>query len=546
MVNWAATKQTTKEYMRLLMGKYDYRKFARLDPDEYEKKNQEPKRRAGKTLGNISVISTYALLISLFLFGALFPLTIMFGAMTILTPIMNWGLGIREELVKKGEKYLRLSCWDMKERIRKYFFPEYDWGPLQFIPDNVLFEKIQHAEWDLKETLLRTEELTEESYAKLDEDIVELRARIQKQRTEWEKLLRERLDAVEVLKKLRGDADRDNLQKVIGNLYALAKKAKADKSDEIYKSIDVLQNIYDNDERQVHWKFYSIYPEGKPEKQCILALRHDIETALDSNLKGRVTGNFRRFWARLNDVEGILAGTVDELILQGINTDEVKMDVPEYVTAIKKETPIIIGILCDADRRDAIRGLNPRPPGAELLWLIRVVKSLINLEPLMEELERKDRKILSLEDSKQAMQDDQKTGLVDWRMRHGQLYPIPDTEEEIPEYITERVPLARRQAIIVLLVGIAIGAIALWILLPFMGFRVIPTAGMVISATGNRFLHIKLSDDASTNAPDPFEEQSRQLRERIKHDAAMSMIFGTSQQEIDEARELYEKMRSVE
>jgi hypothetical protein len=447
-----------KEWGRFLLGKYDYKKFARHDPDEYEKMNKEPNRKAGKTLGNMSVISTYALLIALFLFGAVNILTLIFGLMTILTPVMNWGFGLREELLKKGEKYMRVKAWDMKERVRQYFFPEYDWGPLNFIPDHILYEKMYEAEFALKETLLRTEEITEEAMLKLDDDVIELREKIMKSRDQWEKALREKLNAVPLLRKLRGQ--------II--------TVKDDDGKEVEKEV--------NNPKQ-DWYFYSVYPERKLEKQCIMAFRHEIEKAMDSNLKGKVTGLFRRFWARQNDVEGILAGTVDEILLQGINTDEVKADIPEYIKAIKKETPIIVVILCDADRREAIRGLMPKPPGAALLWLIRVVKALINLDPLLEELDRKDSKIIALEDSKESLLDDQKTGIVDWRMRTGQLYPIPDTEEEIPEYVTERVPLARRQAIIVLLLGMAIGAILCWYLIPFMGFRIIPVApaaGMLI------------------------------------------------------------------
>ena len=441
---------TVKEWSRLLFGKYDYKKFARHDPDTYEKMNGEPKRKAGKALGNMSVISTYALLIALFLFGAVNILTIAFGLLTVLTPVFNWGFGIREELNKKGEKYMRVKAWDMKERVRQYFFPEYDWGPLNFIPNDVLYEKILEAEMGLKETLLRTEELTEESMAKLDDDIVDLRSRVMADRAAWEKTLKEKLNAVPLLKRLRGQLVME----------------KDDKGIEVEKEVETGQD----------WYFYSVYPERKLEKQCIMAFRHSIEAAMDSNLKGRVMGLFRRFWARLNEVECIMAGTVDEILLQGINTDEVKADVPEYVKAIKKETPIIIVILCDADRRNAIKGMLPKPPGAELLWMIRVIKALINLDPLLEELDRKDRKILSLEESAEAARDDQKTGIVDWRMRTGQLYPIPDTEEEIPEYVTERVPLARKQAALILLLGILIGAILCWYLLPYLGYRIIPPA----------------------------------------------------------------------
>jgi hypothetical protein len=466
------------------MGKYDYKKFTRLDPDAYEKQNQEPKRRAGKTLGNISVISTYALLIAMFLFGTLSVFTILFAAMTVLTPLMSWGLGIREELVSAREKYLRANCWDMKERIRRYYFPRYDWGPLQFIPDDVLMEKIRQAEFELKANLLRTEELTEEALSKMDEDVVELRQRIQQEYKKWEALLREKLDAVSIIQQLRGDGDIQKLEKVLKAMESQSGK----KTDDFKTAVEYIRELLYKDRKHVEWRYYSIYPEGKVEKQCILALRYDIETAFDSNLKGRVTGNFRRFWARLNEIEGILAGTVDELILEGLNTDEVNVDMPDYVMAIKKETPIIVGILSDADRRDAIRGMLPKPPGAELLWLIRVVKALINLDPLIDELERKDRKILALEESRQAIMDDQTTGIVDWRRRHGQLYPIPDTEEEIPEYITERVPLARRQAIIVLLIGIGIGALLLWVLLPFMGLRVIPISGLVLTG-GAKSVH---------------------------------------------------------
>lgn len=453
--------QTIKEWSRLLLGKYDYKKFARHDPDNYEKMNREPKRKVGKALGNISVISTYALLIALFLLGAMNPLTIIFGISTVLTPVLNWGLGIREELNKKGEKYLKVKAWDMKERTRQYFFPEYDWGPLNFIPDDVLYEKILEAEFGLKETLLRTEELTEESMAKLDDDIIDLRSRVMQDRIKWEKTFREKLNAVPLLKKLRGQVTLDSE----GNEVDM---------NEIYTKEGTKIDFIGSNSGAQDWYFYSVYPERKLEKQCIMAFRHPIEAAMDSNLKGQVLGLFRRYWARLNEIECIMAGTADEILLQGINTDEVKADVPEYVKAIKKETPIIIVVLCDADRRRAIRGLLPKPPGAELLWMIRVVKALINLDPLLDELDRKDRKILSLEESAEAARDDEKTGIVDWRMRKGQLYPIPDTEEEIPEYVTERVPLARKQAAVVLLLGILIGAILCWYLIPLMGYRVIP------------------------------------------------------------------------
>lgn len=459
--------QTIKEWSRFLLGKYDYRKFARHDPDEYEKMNKEPNRKAGKTLGNMSVISTYALLIALFLFGSYSIVTILFGVLTITTPVMSWGFGLREELMKKGEKYMRVQAWDMKERVRRYFFPEYDWGPLAFIPDEILYEKIEEAEFVLKADLLRTEELTEEAMLKMDEQLVELRLRIQADRDKWEKAMKEKLRAVPLLQKLRGE-------------IVLDKHGKEIDMDDVYDK-DGKRIDFERHPKKQQWYFYSVYPERKLEKQCIMAFRHPIESAMDSNLKGRVTGLFRKFWARQNDVEGILAGTVDEILLQGINTDEVKADLPEYVKAIKKETPVIIVILCDADRRDSIRGLLPKPPGAALLWMIRVVKALINLDPLLEELDRKDKKIISLEESKEAMLDDKRTGVVDWRMRTGQLYPIPDTEEEVPEYVTERVPLARKQAIIVLLIGIAIGAILCWYLLPFAGFRVIPVAtGLVL------------------------------------------------------------------
>lgn len=457
------TKQMRRklgEWSRLLRGKYDYKKYARLDPDDYEKMNREPNRRIGKAFGNISVISTYALLFSMFLFGVASMFTILFAAMTIVMPLTSWGLGLREELNKKGEKFMRVRAWDMKERVRSYFFPEYDWGPLNFVPDGILYEKILEAEYQLKATLLRTEELTAEAMLKLDEEILELRAMVKQERDKWEKTLKEKLNAVDLLKKLRGQILFDKFGNEVPEIF-----------DKEGKEIE-LRNDSD-------WYFYSVYPERKLEKQCIMAFRHPIENAMDSNLKGKVTGLFRKFWARLNDVEGILAGTVDEILLQGLNTDEVKADLPEYVKAIKKETPIIIVVLCDADRRNAINGILPRPPGAALLWMIRVVKALINLDPLLEEIDRKDKKIIDLEESKQAMLDDEKTGHVDWRMRTGQLYPVPDTEEEIPEYVTERVPLARRQALLILLLGIMIGAILTWYLAPFFGYRIIPVSGLV-------------------------------------------------------------------
>lgn len=471
------TMQTLREWSRFLMGKYDYRKFARHDPDDYEKMNKEPNRKAGKTLGNMSVISTYALLIGVFLFGTYSPITILFGILTISTPIMSWGFGIREQLMKGGEKYLRISAWDMKERVRKYHFPEYDWGPMCFVDDEVLYEKILEAEMALKANLLRTDELTEEAMDKLDEDVAELRIRISQEREKWEKAFRDKLKAIPLIKRLRGQIvlDKHGEEIDITEMYTKDKK-----------KIEFDKNPFAQE-----WFFYSVYPEKKLEKQCIMAFRHPIENAMDSNLRGRITGYFRRFWARQNEVEGIMAGTVDELILQGINTDEIKADIPEYVKAIKKETPIIIVIMCDADRRKSIQGLLPKPPSAALLWMIRVVKALINLDPLLEELDRKDKKIVALEESKEALLDDKKTNIVDYRMRTGQLYPIPDTEEEIPEYITERVPLARKQAIIVLLLGIAIGAIIMWYALPFLGYRLVPITEQVIQGVFNKWLTVE-------------------------------------------------------
>jgi hypothetical protein len=429
----ASIVSTIKEWSRYITGKYDYQKFARHDPDEYEKKNKEPNRKAGKALGNVAIIGTYALLISVLLFGLYSFMTIIFGVITVAAPTLNFALGLKEKLDKQGEKYLKVKAWDMKERLRSYFFPEYDWGPLQFIPDDVLGERIEMAENTLKLDLLRTDELTDEALSKMNEETVRLREKVQTQKDRFEQLLMDKLKALPLLKALQ--------------------------------------------EEQGPWYQYSFYPEKRLDKQCIMVFRHEVEKALDSNIKGRVAGYFKRFNARLNEVEAILAGTVEELLLSGFNDDEVQADIPDYVLAIKKETPIFVIIMCDADRRAAIRGLMPKPPSAALLWLIRVIKSMINLEPVIEELERKDRKVLALEESKEAMIDDQKTGIVDWRQRHGQLYPIPDTEEEIPEYVTERVPLARRQAILILVAGIIIGAIIMWYAIPFMGYRLIPLSG---------------------------------------------------------------------
>lgn len=271
------------------------------------------------------------------------------------------------------------------------------------------------------------------------------------------------------------------MKKTLKTLHEAA-VAKDEKMIEILKNTDIIKRYFGisipywsgqaDTIKRYRPHIYTFYPNKDLRRRCVIIFSVPYGEAIKKDSKIHVNFDYTGFAGIGGVIEAVRVGTVNEVLLEGAEVQGVRVDLPEDMFAVETDVPLFIASAFDYTDELARKGLRDTKPAAEIAMFVRVVKSLTDLKSVLSKYQKALREITRLkrEDKEEKVKDDTDRAEQDLDMS-----PLIDPSRIQPRVEYEEVPYPIWKMALILILGMALGAILLLIVIKLLGWTIADT-----------------------------------------------------------------------
>jgi hypothetical protein len=441
-------------------GKPHIEKWIGASGSTYDEMNKEHDRRLGKAMEKSSMLLAYGAMLGGAVVSSIPGLGPIIGIISVSIGLsgavslwaLKWLFGYREYRLNSNKRHMVNYWMDSEGNEGTHFYERYKVSRRLTVRESEWTAAIDLVEMKARaeyESRVQSGKMAQEA---VDDEIAKLLKDVKAAIDAYETEVVEDIKASELIKKYVK----------VGIDQPVDAEAEEDKTSEEKEE----KKIYEPDVRM-------LYPAGDPKRRCVLVTPANFSVAMGVGKNHPLRFRFWRFEAPADIVGTIRLGSLHDILLNGESMDGVKVELPEGIDALDTKIPVFV--LTDSQWTDAqrLQGMQMVRPPRILRWVIRMIKALLAKEKVGKKFEDKDTDIEVLQESNDRLRFKLREKDVRRRMEEPGAFPLhpPDSR---PDEAPEPEKLKRKQAILVLIVGLCIGAVAMFYALPLIGWRLLP------------------------------------------------------------------------
>lgn len=441
----------------MLQGKPHLETYTGRDDQTENDRNKAPSRRYGKAMDRMVVYLAYGGMLAGASITAVLPVDSLYGILAIVIALMasialallKWSLGYKEQKLNSPKRHLFNYYEDFDGNEGTEFYERYTISRRMIARQTEIDAYMDDVEKKAVAEIKSKVESGKMAESAMNEEVAKMLAEVKKQLEDYDDAVGETIKASEIIKKY---------VKV-----GIEKPVDGEKGD------DGEKDVYEP-------HILTLYPNGDPSRKIMVVTPVEFTLAIGKGEEDKIPFDFWKVETVVDRVGSVLIGNLHDVLIDGEKVDGIDVTLPDGFQALDRETRVFVVTDCHWTDEQRLQGMQMIRPPRILLWVIRMIKALLMQSTIGKKLEDKDRNIEILQESNERLRFQNREGDVRNRMERPGVYPPLDPNPQQPEEVAPPKPerLKLRQAIAFMVIGVGIGFIAAIVLLPYLGWTVIP------------------------------------------------------------------------